>query len=39
LLHCSSVSSESCRAMKRTPFHGVLKPNSLHGANLCAWRF
>jgi hypothetical protein len=39
LLHCSSVSSESCRAMKRTPFHGVLKPKSLHRANLGAVRF
>jgi|HubBroStandDraft_1064217.scaffolds.fasta_scaffold281071_1 hypothetical protein len=39
LLHCSSVSSESCRAMKRTPFHGVLKPKSMHRANLCAVQF
>jgi hypothetical protein len=39
LLHCSSVSSESCRDMKRTPFHAALKHKCFAGANLCASQF
>jgi hypothetical protein len=37
--HCSSVSSESCRDMKRTPFHVALNHKCLLGANLCHGRF
>ena len=32
--HCSSVSSESVRAMKWIPFHGVLQPKCAQGASL-----
>jgi hypothetical protein len=32
--HCSSVSSESCRDMKRTPFHAALEHKRLRGASL-----
>jgi hypothetical protein len=38
-IHCSSVSSESCRDMKRIPFHVALKHKRLAGANLCASGF
>ncbi len=34
LFHCSSVSSESCRDMKRIPFHGTFNHNSRRRANL-----
>jgi hypothetical protein len=37
--HCSSVSSESCRDMKRIPFHVALKHKCTAGASLCASRF
>ena len=32
--HCSSVSSDLCRAMKRTPFHGSLERKCANGASL-----
>lgn len=34
LFHCSSVSSGSCRDIKRIPFHVTLNHKSLSGANL-----
>jgi hypothetical protein len=37
--HCSSVSSESCRDMKRTPFHVAFNPKFSKGANLSHERF
>jgi hypothetical protein len=37
--HCSSVSSESCRDMKRIPFHGTFNHKPLASANLCRERF
>ena len=39
LLHCSSVSSESCRDMKGIPFHDTFKHKSLDSANLHSARF
>jgi hypothetical protein len=32
--HCSSVSSELCRDMKRIPFHGIFNHKRLNRANL-----
>jgi len=37
--HCSSVSSESCRDMKRIPFHVTFKHKHPPGANLSPTRF
>jgi hypothetical protein len=37
--HCSSVSSESCRDMKRTPSHVAFNPKLSKGANLSLKRF
>jgi hypothetical protein len=37
--HCSSVSSESCRDMKRTPFHVTFNHKVIHRANLSLGKF
>lgn len=39
LFHCSSVSSESCRDIKRIPFHVTFKHKSLNRANLTTMWF
>jgi hypothetical protein len=39
LFHCSSVSSESCRDIKRIPFHVTLNRKFIAGANLSLARF
>jgi hypothetical protein len=39
LFHCSSVSSELCRDMKRIPFHGTFNHKRLNRANLYSTGF